>query len=205
MTQSLYCVRHGEVANPGHVVYARLPGFSLSDVGRRQAEAAARWFERADLDVVVSSPLERAVETAAVVAGRSGAELQIDEALVEWRLGDRWAGTVWEDLPSRHPGELEAYLDHPDHLDFTPETLSAVAERMSAAAGRWAAHGVVALVSHQDTIQAARLELTGRPLADLHQVKPSHGAVVHLERSKDRWHEVGLWSPEQAPAASADE
>ena len=37
----VHLLRHGEVHNPGRVLYGRLPGFTLSDLGERQADLAA--------------------------------------------------------------------------------------------------------------------------------------------------------------------
>ena len=39
----VHLLRHGEVFNPGRVLYGRLPGFNLSELGRRQAAASAGW------------------------------------------------------------------------------------------------------------------------------------------------------------------
>ena len=63
----VYLVRHGEVANPNHVVYADLPGFNLSPLGVRQAHAAGRHLARRPIDAVVTSPLARAVQTATAI------------------------------------------------------------------------------------------------------------------------------------------
>ncbi|MEE1295519.1 MAG: histidine phosphatase family protein [Bifidobacterium sp.] len=61
-------VRHGKVYNPEHVLYERLPGFHLSDQGRRMARATGRYIaENPQLNTataVYSSPLERTQETA---------------------------------------------------------------------------------------------------------------------------------------------
>jgi broad specificity phosphatase PhoE len=188
----IHLVRHGEVENPGHVVYADLPGFHLSELGRRQADAAAaRLGAIARGAPVVSSPLERAVETALIIARAVGTEPQIDPGLTEWRLGQRWAGTAWEDLPDRFPGELEAYLAHPADLPFSPESIAEVAERMTAVVGRLGAGhpnaGEAILVSHQDPLQAVRLRLTGRPLSALPVAKPGHAEVLTLDAAGGRW------------------
>ena len=53
-------VRHGEVFNPNHVVYADLPGFDLSVTGVRQAHLVGTHLARVRVDVVLSSPLDRA-------------------------------------------------------------------------------------------------------------------------------------------------
>ena len=68
----LLLVRHGEVLNPDHVVYADLPGFGLSNRGRAQAEETAEHLATSGAAVVVSSPLLRAVQTAGPIADRLG-------------------------------------------------------------------------------------------------------------------------------------
>jgi broad specificity phosphatase PhoE len=56
----VHLLRHGEVHNPGKVLYGRLPGFRLSTTGEAMASAAAEWFAGKDVTHLVSSPLERA-------------------------------------------------------------------------------------------------------------------------------------------------
>lgn len=193
-----FLIRHGEVHNPEGVVYADLEGFGLSELGRAQAAATATRLPAAS--TIVASPLQRAVETANIIAGDIGASVAVDEDLTEWRLGRRWAGEVWESIDERFPGELTAYLDHPHQLDFGEETLDALAARVAGAVRRHrlAAHGPLVIVSHQDPIQAARLDLTGRVLTDLHQDKPGHAAIVTLSGTGDGpWDEVAMWAPAQ--------
>jgi broad specificity phosphatase PhoE len=193
-----FLIRHGEVHNPEGVVYADLEGFGLSELGRAQAAATATRLPAGS--TIVASPLQRAAETANIIAGDSAASVTVDEDLTEWLLGRRWAGEIWESIDKRFPGELTAYLDHPHQLDFAEETLDALAARVAGAVRRHrlAAQGPLVIVSHQDPIQAARLALTGRTLADLHQDKPGHAAVVTLEGSGDgHWDEVAMWAPAQ--------
>jgi len=193
-------VRHGEVDNPRHVVYADLPGFRLSERGRRQAEAVADHLAGLDVALVVCSPLERAVATARPIAARHGLEPLVEPDLVEWRLASRWKDVPWEEIPTRFPGELEAYLAHPDALPFSPEPLAALAGRMVLAVERHCSpKGVTVFVTHQDPLQAARLALTGRPLRRLRESPPGHGAAIRLRRdgSTGGWREVTAWEPPQ--------
>ncbi len=206
MARHLHLVRHGEVDNPEHVVYAALPGFQLSDLGRRQAKDAARYLSSQSIVAVWSSPLERALATAAVIAARAQLPVLVDPELTEWRIADDWAGIVWEDLPSRRPGELESYLEHPWDLPFGPESLAALADRMRSVLTRLDARypdGDVVVVSHQDPVQAARLAVTGRALQSQHQDKPEHCTVITLEPGRP-WREVTSWAPEQGDTFPPD-
>lgn len=195
----VHLVRHGEVDNPGRVVYADLPGFGLSDRGRSEARAAARHLAGMGVDHICTSPLQRARETAAVISEATGAGVESRDDLVEWHLGRRWAGVTWEDIPARFPGELEAYLEAPTELDFSPESLQELAERIAGAvqevaAVRGAGDSVV-IVSHQDPIQAGRLALLEQPLSTLQANKPGHCDVITLEPGSP-WRELAHWQPQ---------
>lgn len=87
----MHLVRHGEVHNPEGVLYGRLPGFRLSDVGQAQAKTVAAALDAHDITHVVASPLQRAQETAAPVAAAHGLQVATDEGLIE-------AGNLFEGL-----------------------------------------------------------------------------------------------------------
>ena len=107
----LHLIRHGEVENPEHVVYSRLPGYGLSQLGRDQAAAAGQYLIRRPIVAIWSSPLERALETAHLIAAKFQLPVRIHPDLTEWKMADSWAGIVWEDLPEARPGQLERYLE----------------------------------------------------------------------------------------------
>lgn len=164
-TTVVHVLRHGEVHNPGKVLYGRLPGFHLSTLGRAMAERVAEHLRAADLTHVVSSPLERAQETAAPAAAALGLDVATDERLIE-------AGNVFEgktfgvgDGSLRRPGHW-VHLRNPLRPSWG-EPYVEIAERMLAAIGaaRDAARGHQALaVSHQLPIWTARSFATGRRL-----------------------------------------
>ncbi|MDH6698582.1 histidine phosphatase family protein [Streptomyces sp. MAA16] len=79
----VHVMRHGEVANPDGVLYGRLPGYHLSDLGRRMAERVAEHLASRDVTRVVASPLERAQETATPIAKAHGLDLGTDARLIE--------------------------------------------------------------------------------------------------------------------------
>ena len=81
-------MRHGEVDNPRHVVYASLPGYALTERGRRQADQVGRYLRAAPVVAVWSSPLERAIATAEPIAAHHDVPIRIDEDLGEWRMAE---------------------------------------------------------------------------------------------------------------------
>lgn len=183
MASVVHLVRHGEVENPRNVVYADLPGFHLSERGRREAAWAGAFLSPRPITAVYASPLDRAMETASAIASFHDPEPEAVGELTEWKLLNRWKGLPWRELDTYRPGELESYLHHPTALDFAPESLQELAERIARAVTdlvRRNPEGEVVVVSHQDPIQAARLLLTGQPLGDLHRAKPGHCEVISL-------------------------
>lgn len=197
MARHVHLVRHGEAHNPDEVVYDSLPGFPLSDVGAAQARSVSRYLGSQPIVAVWSSPLQRALETAAAIANRCGLAVQVDDELIEWSLLSRWAGTPWAELPRAFPGELEAYLERPRELELG-ETLDQLADRMVNSIRRInerSAAGDVVVVGHQDPIQAARFALTGRDLAGLHTDKPTHASATTLTPGPT-WRELSMWEPD---------
>jgi len=79
----VHVMRHGEVANPDGLLYGRLPGYHLSELGRRMAERVAGHLASRDITHIVASPLERARETAEPIAEGHGLDLATDARLIE--------------------------------------------------------------------------------------------------------------------------
>src|SRR5947209_4471875 len=82
--KTLYLVRHGSVYNPDGVMYRRLPGFHLSEQGRREAEETAQFLKAQPIETIYHSPLERARETAELLGQQIAAPLVVDERIHEW-------------------------------------------------------------------------------------------------------------------------
>ena len=55
---TIYLMRHGHVHNPQNILYGRLPGFSLSEMGIGQAQAAGEWLADKPISAIYSSPME---------------------------------------------------------------------------------------------------------------------------------------------------
>jgi broad specificity phosphatase PhoE len=161
----VHLVRHGEVSNPDGVLYGRLPGFHLSEEGRLMAKAAAGVLAGRDVAVLVTSPLERAQETAAPLAAQFGLTPRLDDRLMEpW---NHFEGTRFGvgDGALRRPANWW-YLRNP----FRPswgEPYASIAARMRAAMAAAAATPAgqeAVCVSHQLPIWVTRMAAEGRHL-----------------------------------------
>jgi broad specificity phosphatase PhoE len=164
-TTVVHLLRHGEVYNPGGVLYGRRPDFHLSDLGRQMADRVAETLGSRDIVHVVSSPLERAQETAQPTAAALGLDIVTDTRVIE--AGNKFEGKRFGvgDGILRQPAYWR-YLYNP----FTPswgEPYKDIVVRMLAAMhdAREAAAGHEALVvSHQLPVWIVRSFLEGRRL-----------------------------------------
>ncbi len=161
----MHLLRHGEVENPGGVLYGRLPGFGLSETGHQMARDAAEALRGRDVTHLVASPLQRAQETAAPMSEVLGLPIATDARLIE--SSNHFEGKTFGvgDGALKHPANWP-FLWNP----FTPswgEPYQVVAQRMLAAAetARDAALGHEAVcVSHQLPIWTCRRWVEGRRL-----------------------------------------
>jgi broad specificity phosphatase PhoE len=193
----VHLLRHGEVHNPGKVLYGRLPGYRLSVTGEAMAAAAAEWFRGKDVARLVSSPLERAQQTAAPLAEALALPVAIDDRLLE-------AGNAFEGL---RVGVGDGALRAPRHWwklrnPLRPswgEPYVEIAARMLAAveAARDAARGHEAvLVSHQLPIWTLRLHVEGRRYAhDPRRRRCGLASVTSLTYDGDRFSGVTYAEP----------
>ena len=84
MTTTLYLMRHGEVHNPQAILYGRLPGYRLSEAGIEQARAAGKWLADKAIRAIYCSPMQRARQTAAIVADcHTNIAPIVDERIIE--------------------------------------------------------------------------------------------------------------------------
>lgn len=162
---TVHVVRHGEVHNPERVLYGRLPGYALSELGRRMADLVAADLADRDVVEVVASPLERAQETAAPIAAAHALTVGTDSRLIE--AGNRFEGRQVAGGKGilREPG-LYRYLLNPLRPSWG-EPYTRLAARMVAAVedARTRAEGHESvLVSHQAPIWLLRSALEGRRL-----------------------------------------
>jgi broad specificity phosphatase PhoE len=208
-TTVVHLLRHGEVHNPEKVLYGRLPGYRLSETGEAMALAVAEWFadgagSRPPVTHLVSSPLERAQQTAAPIAAKLSLSVNLDERLIE-------AGNAFEGL--RVAGGRGVFrspanwwkLRNPVRPSWG-EPYVEIAARMLAAveAARDAARGHAAVcVSHQLPIWTVRMHLEGRRYVhDPRRRECALASVTSVTYVGDRF--VGVDYAEPAGATDPD-
>ena len=189
-------VRHGRsLANAGNILAGRSPGVDLDDTGRDQARALALRLVDIALAAVVSSPMQRCLQTAEpLLADRVAAsplgtkpqkmDIVVDERLTECDYGD-WTGSklaalskdpLWK-VVQAHPSGVR-FPGGEAMLDMQHRAVSAVRER-DAAIGR--EHGADALwvaVSHGDVIKSVVADALGVHLDEFQRIVVDPASVT---------------------------
>ena len=131
-------LRHGVTKHTLKKVFSGLGGDDpgLTDLGREQAKlAAARLARRGPIDAIVSSPLRRTLETAAVVAEELGLDVQIEPGFAEMAFGE-WDGLAFFDIMERWPDDIQGWLGSPDVAPPGGESFDTVYKRVDEARKR---------------------------------------------------------------------
>jgi probable phosphomutase (TIGR03848 family) len=202
-------VRHGRTtANSQGTLAGWSPDVHLDETGRSQVSDLATRLGGLPLAAIVSSPLERCLETATVVADGRDVSVRVDDALGEVRYGD-WTGEPLKMLAKQPLWKV--VQQHPSAAVFPGadgEGLAQMQGRAVSAVRRWNTElgddAVYCVVSHGDVIKALLADALGLHL-DLFQrivVDPASVSVIRygttrpfVERLNDTGGDVSALRP----------
>lgn len=161
----IYLVRHGETELNQKKCYYGHMDVGLSEKGVKQAKAIGAFFQNRSFDVVVSSPLIRAVKTAEYILGGREQKIVVDERLSEQNFGI-FEGFTYEQLLERYPDEFQSWnQDFSGYRIPGGESFSDVRDRidnyLKELIGR---DGTMLLVAHKGTLGHFLASSLGLPL-----------------------------------------
>jgi probable phosphoglycerate mutase len=174
-------IRHAMVAACGCFLAGRTPGIHLNEEGQRQARALGTALRSRPVAAVYSSPLERASETAAAIAGDAG-HVSIVDGLNEIDFGE-WTGLSFDELNRR-----EDWIAFNVDRERTPipggEWMLDVQLRACRAMNelyRTHREDTIALVSHGDVLRALVARVIDLPLDRLHSFRIDPASLTIVE------------------------
>ncbi|MFI6404565.1 histidine phosphatase family protein [Streptomyces sp. NPDC050548] len=175
MTTTLLLARHGQTVWHAENRYAGISDVALTDTGVTQAEALGRWAAAHPVDAIWTSPLSRAVLTAAPAAHALNLVPHTEPALRECDFGVVEGRTLSE-FAAENPGAAEAFRSDPVAYPFPEsEDPTAAAARGAAALQRIAAAhsgGRVLVVAHNTLLRLVLCRLLSIPLGEYRRVFP---------------------------------
>ena len=167
-------VRHGLTAMTGPVLAGWTPGLHLDERGQKQAAAVAERLREVPLTAIVSSPLDRCLDTAEAIAGGRDVDVQVDDRLGECRYGD-WTGRPLKEL-AKDP-LWKVVQNHPSAVTFPGpegEPLRETQNRAVAAVRDWnarlGADTTWLACSHGDVIKAIVADAMGLHLDQFQRI-----------------------------------
>lgn len=184
MKRNLLLIRHGQATfNVEHRLPGQLPGIPLTEEGRRQAQRTGEALAGLPISAIISSPLERACETAALIAQPRDIPIQLEPELVDTNVG-KWAGMNYDELTRSDNAEWKLYARSMSVAPPGVETgldVQARAVRAVERARRAPDLGeYVALVAHADVIKLIIAYYTGMPHQCLHFLSIDNASVTLL-------------------------
>ena len=196
----LYLVRHGQTQ---FNIEKRLPGqllnVALTDEGRKQAERLGDAIREMPLSAVVTSPLERARETAQIVSRYHDTPIHEDPRLMDTDVGP-WSGKVIEDLEKNDPA-WKRFVHRPTHPPAGVEGFYSVLSRIVAAAEE-ARHNEalgnhIMLVAHADVVKLLITHYLALPIEGTHWLHIGNASLTALAFEDDHGPTlIGLnWTP----------
>jgi len=178
---TLLLVRHGQTA--WNREPARCQGWAeigLNETGRAQARARGRALAARGIELIVTSHLLRARETAELIRGELGDEppLVVDPRLAETHRGE-WESRLFAEIMLEDAETWRRYREHPETFRFPGgESLAEQQRRVLAALRDAARCGRPALlVTHGGSMRVARCFLDGHDLAAFHDMGTSNGGM----------------------------
>jgi len=183
-------LRHGDTQLSPEHRFSGLRDLPLSGSGTRQAQAAAcRLATGAPIDAVVSSPLQRAVGTAAIAAAELGLTAVTDDDLRETDFGD-WDGFTLAEIQQRWPAAAAAWRRDPEQAPPGGESFADTAHRVNRACDRLLRdYGgqTVLVVSHVTPIKILLCRALSVPLGTLYRLYLGSACINEIQ-----WHGRGF-------------
>jgi len=191
-----YFLRHGETEWNVEGRFCGRTDVPLSDAGRRQARLLAQRLKPVLVDLLYSSPLRRALETARLIGEAIGREPIVDPRLTELNYGT-WEGLSLEEIKRAGPATFQAWEKDPGSL-APPEGESGVQliERVMPFLGDLAERhpgGNAMVVCHKTVCRLLACHFMGVPLAEYRQaVRVDNAALNIFEMREGIWRVAGL-------------
>jgi ribonuclease H / adenosylcobalamin/alpha-ribazole phosphatase len=182
----LFLIRHGETADNLQMRYIGIRNEPLTRRGMRQASQAAEALSQLPIEIVISSPLCRAADTAAKIRDACGVELRLDARLTEGSFG-LWEGLTRAEVLELGSGDAEMLVRWESDPSCAPpggESIESIQTRVVALAEELANEfpdSSVALVSHVGPIKALLSAVLGIPLQASRRLFLDPGSISVVE------------------------
>ncbi len=174
MTTRIFFVRHGQAVNPNKVWYGRLPGFGLSEKGKKQIIKTAQFLSRQKIDAIYSSPILRTKQSAKIIGDVLHLPINYSDELME--IKSSMQGKTFANI-FLHSIKLNIFASPKNKI--IGESIEDVARRMQRFIDKilknYAGKNVVA-ITHGDPIMIAKAQIEELPI-EINSIRPIKGYI----------------------------
>ncbi|HEY0755457.1 MAG TPA: histidine phosphatase family protein [Ktedonobacteraceae bacterium] len=200
MKQTLLFIRHGQTTwNVEHRLPGQLLGIPLNENGREQAQRLAEALKILPITAVISSPLERAQDTASYLARVRELPILLDDDLKDTNVGP-WAGKNYNEL-RKDDAAWKDFVRDPNHAPEGVETFPQVQQRVVASVEKWLKReetgNYPAFVAHADVVKLILAHYMGLETVRAGWINIDNASVSIVELEPEQQaHVVAIsWSP----------
>ncbi len=189
MIKRLYILRHGETQWNREEIFRGTKDIPLNEKGLNQAEMAGIFFKAIGIHCIVSSPLERALETAHAVSRATGIGIEIMDEFTDINFGI-WEGLSVEEVKKTYAHEFELWRSSPERLSIDgAETLEIVRQRVSRGFERLRKAGdeSILIVTHRVICKVIVMYLLNIGNEHFWDMKFDPASITLLETDMDRF------------------
>lgn len=175
-------IRHGENDMVGKKLAGRLPNVHLNETGKVQARRLGDELASIAIKAVLSSPLERAMETAEPIAHLQGLPIEPLPELLEIDFGG-WEGKRLKVLKRRRLWKMvqskPSTFRFPDGETFE-EAQKRVSDGLLALNEKFSENDIIVCVTHSDLIRLAVAHFLGLPLDNFQRLRIDTASLTVL-------------------------
>lgn len=183
-------LRHGQAKNNTERILAgRTSGIPLTEVGIKQAKSIARYLKPLKIDTIYTSPIERALTTADIIAKNNSIEYKIDNRLIEIDMG-KFTGMPYNEIFATHGNVfLKFYEGETEIAHNGVETFTEVKKRVLDMVDyviKQHTNENVLLVTHMDPIKAVLSTILDLKPQSLFELIIANGSLTVINEDQGK-------------------
>lgn len=181
----LLLIRHGESEADILNVFEGRANYKLTSLGHQQANALASWIQKKyNLSAIISSPLERAGQTAQHISLATGIEIEYENDLMEWDNG-QFAGLPKNEVAVKYPPKVS----YPHSKNYGQESIIEFRARaetiISKIINTYPSNSIIAIITHGGMINMLFRSLLGLSVTSKLEISTGDTCVHHLRIQND--------------------
>ncbi|MBN1288139.1 MAG: histidine phosphatase family protein [Actinobacteria bacterium] len=197
-TNKLFLIRHGQTDLNRDRRFRGYTPAPLNEQGRLEAKRAGELLKDSGLEIIYTSPMARAVETAGIISGVTGCRVETDESFTDIDYGD-WQGLTVEQVIEKYgTGPLQSWKERPGEFRFpNGDSVEEIRKRLEPAlikAVNSAGRGNTGVLSHLLVLKLCFLVMMGLSYDWFWKVALDNGSVGSFQYSGEEGFIIESWN-----------